>query len=332
MMASVRVARAIATAGQNVHAVGVGRKIVEGRPTTEMCIRVYVVQKIAESLLPPIYRVPPSVNGIPTDVIESPPAFILAGRAKRPTAKPAAAIAAAPPACSTNRRKKQRPVVAGISTGHFNITAGTLGYFCRSTRSGDNPDDVFALSNNHVYADVNQAQIGDDLYQPGPADGGIAADTFAHLTRWVPVRLGGITPNKVDAAIGRVEPDVPRQVEVCSIGAITGTTDASEGTPVRKHGRTSGYTEGEVTDESYDALIGMDHSDPSVVALFQAQMRIEAIAPYPAFGLGGDSGSLVVRKEGTEAVGLYFAGPLSGNYGVANHIADVVTELEVQLL
>jgi hypothetical protein len=329
MVASVRVARAIATAGQNVHAVGVGRKVVEGHPTTEMCVRVYVAQKIAESLLPPIYRVPPSVNGIPTDVIESPPAFILARRARRPKAKP---VAAARLACSTNRRKKQRPVVAGISTGHFNITAGTLGYFCRSTRSGDNPDDVFALSNNHVYADVNHAQAGDDLYQPGPADGGTAVDTFANLNRWVTVHLGGSTPNRVDAAIGRVGPDVPRQVEVCSIGAITGTARASEGTQIRKHGRTSGYTEGEVTDESYDALIGMDHSDPSVVALFQGQMRIEAIAPYPAIGLGGDSGSLVVRKEGTEAVGLYFAGPPSGTYGVANHIADVLTELEVQLL
>jgi hypothetical protein len=325
MVASVRVAQAIATAGQNVHAVGVGRKIVEGRPTTEMCVRVYVAQKIAESLLPPIYRVPPSVNGIPTDVIESPPAFILAGKPKRPRAKPT-------PACNRNRRKKQRPVVAGISTGHFNITAGTLAYFCCSTRSGDNPDDIFALRNNHVYADVNQAQVGDDLYQPGPADGGTAANTFANLTRWVTIHLGGVTPNRVDAAIGRMGADVPRQVEVCSIGAITGAARASEGTQVCKHGRTSGYTEGEVTDESYDALIGTDHSDPSVVALFQGQMRVEAIAPYPAFGLGGDSGSLVVRKEGTEAVGLYFAGPPSGTYGVANHLADVLTELEVQLL
>lgn len=179
---------------------------------------------------------------------------------------------------------------------------------------------------------MNQAQAGDDLYQPGPADGGTAADTFANLTRWVTIHLGGIPPNRVDAAIGRVRLDVPYQVEVCVIGAITGTAHASEGDQVRKHGRTTGYTEGEVTDESYDVLIGMDPSNPSVVALFQGQLRVEAIAPYPAIGLGGDSGSLVVRKEATEAVGLYFAGPPRGNYGVANHLADVLTELDLELL
>jgi hypothetical protein len=101
---------------------------------------------------------------------------------------------------------------------------------------------------------------------------------------------------------------------------------------VRKHGRTTGYTEGEVTDDAYDALVGMDHNDPSVVALFEDQMRIERTPPYPEFGLGGDSGSLVVRRDGPAAVGLYFAGPQSGVYGIANHIQDVLNELEVQLL
>jgi hypothetical protein len=101
---------------------------------------------------------------------------------------------------------------------------------------------------------------------------------------------------------------------------------------VRKHGRTTGYTEGEVTDESYDALIGMDQSDPSLVALFENQMRLERIGPYPAIGLGGDSGALVLSKDQAQAVGLYFAGPPSGLYGVANHVEDVLSELEIQLL
>jgi hypothetical protein len=344
MVASVRVDRAIAAAGHNVHAVGIGRKVVAGHVSQIPCIRVYVVQKIAESLLPPIYRIPESVDGIPTDVIESPPAFILpTKRSKSPKSpkapkKPrgrkttARAAATAIAACSANRRKRQRPVVAGISAGHFNITAGTIGYFCRSTRHGDDPAHVFALSNNHVFANVNQALVGDDLYQPGPLDGGTAADRFADLTRWVPIQTGGTVPNRVDAAIGRLSAGVAHLAEVCSIGPITGTAQATEGMLVRKHGRTTGYTEGEVTDESYDALIGMDHDDPSVVALFEDQMRIERVAPYPAIGLGGDSGSLVVSQEDALAVGLYFAGPPSGTYGIANHIRDVLNELEIQLL
>lgn len=332
MTAAMRVERAIAMAGQNVHAVGIGRKVVDGAVTRDVCVRVYVVQKIAESLLPPIYRIPESVSGIPTDVIESAPAFLLGkqSRSRRPASRGAGAAAAA--ACTTNRRQHQRPVIAGISAGHFQITAGTIGYFCRSTRHGDDPAHVYVLSNNHVFADVNQAHAGDDLYQPGPADGGTAASHFADLARWVPMQLGGTAPNRVDAAIGRLSPGVAHQAEVCSIGSITGTGRATEGMQVRKHGRTTGYTEGEVTDDSYDALVGMDHNDPSVVALFENQMRIERNASYPTIGLGGDSGSLVVRKEEPVAVGLYFAGPESGVYGIANHIQDVLNELEVQLL
>jgi hypothetical protein len=329
-MAAVRVSRAIANAGQNVHAVGIGRKVVAGEATSSLCVRVYVVQKIAESLLPPVHLIPKKIDGIPTDVIESPPAFILSKKRAGRGAK--SRTAATVPACSVHRRDRQRPVVAGISTGHFHITAGTLGYFCRSTRHGDDPNHVFVLSNNHVYADVNQARVGDDLYQPGPADGGTAADTIADLARWVHIELGGTTPNRVDAAIGQLRADVKYKSEVCSIGRVAGTKVAAEGMPVRKHGRTSGYTEGEVTDESYDALVGMDHSDSSVVALFQDQIRIERTAPFAYFGLGGDSGSLVVAKEEASAVGLYFAGPQSGAYGVANRIQDVLNELEIQLL
>ena len=331
MVAAVRVERAIAAAGQNVHAVGIGRKVVQGQVTQDRCIRVYVVQKIAESLLPPTYRIPPSVDGVPTDVIEAPPAFILLAKPRKQRAKPKEAAAAAPD-CSATRRERQRPLLAGISAGHFNITAGTIGYFCRSTRHGDDPAEVFVLSNNHVFADVNQAQAGDPLYQPGPADGGTATDHFADLVRWGHIQLGGTLPNRIDAAIGRLRPDIAHQAEVCSIGPITGAASAREGMAVRKHGRTTGYTEGEVTDESYDALIGMDHSNPDIVALFENQLRIERTPPYPAIGLGGDSGSLVIARQDAEALGLYFAGPPSGAYGVANQIQDVLNELEIRLL
>jgi hypothetical protein len=41
---------------------------------------------------------------------------------------------------------------------------------------------------------------------------------------------------------------------------------------------------------------------------------------------------LVFGKSESEAVGLYFAGPPGGNYGVSNQIADVLSELQVELL
>src|SRR5262249_45821691 len=153
------------------------------------------------------------------------------------------------------------------------------------------------------------------------------ADVCSTLQRFVPVALGGNDPNQVDCAMAALAEGVDYQLAVCSIGKVDGVDAALEDMLVRKHGRTSGYTEGKVSDVHYDALVGMDHSDPNVLALFQNQIRIETVAPFPAFGLGGDSGSLVLQKDSAHAVGLYFAGPDSGSYGVANQIGDVLTKL-----
>jgi hypothetical protein len=332
-----RVEEAVAGAARNVHAVGIGRKVVEGKPTKEMAIRLYVVQKLAPSLLPPRDRLPDSVDGILTDVIESSPAFLTArarrvqtkGYARRASA--AAVTAAASASCTVNKQKQQRPLVAGISVAHHDVTAGTIAYFCRSVRLGDDPNKVHILSNNHVLANVNLGQNNDDIYQPGPADGGALPDHVAELRRFVAIDLDG-QPNKVDAAIAELRAGIEWQANLCTIGKILGTETGVEGMQVRKHGRTTGYTEGTITDESYDALVGMDHNNPSVVGLFQSQFRIEGKPDFPAFGRGGDSGSLVVSKAAPNAVGLYFAGPESGSYGIANPIADVLSQMQIELL
>lgn len=320
---TLSVSSAVATAGGDVHAVGIGRKIVRGKPTKELCVRFYVTQKLATSFLPPGERLPDTIAGLLTDVIESSPAFV---SPKKKRGKPFKLT------CTRNRRERQRPIVGGISSAHYSITAGTIAYFCRSTRHGDDPAKIYVLSNNHVFADVNKAQPGDDIYQPGPADGGTNLDHFAEFYRYATIHLGGITPNRVDAALVELLADVQYRVEVCTIGRITGTERAMENMTVGKHGRTTGYTEGIVSDVSYDALVGMDHSDPNVVALFENQLRIERIPPYNSFGEGGDSGSLVVNKARRTAVGLYFAGPWNGSYGVANPIEDVLRELEFEFL
>jgi hypothetical protein len=144
--------------------------------------------------------------------------------------------------------------------------------------------------------------------------------------------LGGEKENRVDAAIGKLRPKVRFARDICSIGAVTGTREVVDGMAVRKHGRTSGYTEGTVTDVAYDALVGMDRADPDVVGLFGDQIRIEPRAPHVSVGLAGDSGALVVTKRGRRAVGLYFANPPGGEYAVASPIAEVLARLEIQIL
>ena len=71
-------------------------------------------------------------------------------------------------------KTRSRSACIGTSTGHPNITVGTIG--ARVT----NGTDVYALSNNHVYADENRASIGDNVYSRVPSMAEAAATTWAH--------------------------------------------------------------------------------------------------------------------------------------------------------
>src|SRR5262245_13764513 len=48
--------------------VSVGLKQTENRATPQLCIRVYVREKVARGRLSPDQLIPPTINGIPTDV------------------------------------------------------------------------------------------------------------------------------------------------------------------------------------------------------------------------------------------------------------------------
>ncbi|MGI9332337.1 MAG: hypothetical protein ACR2RL_04195, partial [Gammaproteobacteria bacterium] len=162
-----RMQQAIAHSADQVHGVGIGHKIVTGRETETICVRLHVVQKLSRSALPSQSRLPESIDGVPTDVVESLPARFGTAPVRRRR------CAADNEMCSTARQARQRPVIAGISVAQLDVTAGTIAALCRSTRAGENSD-RFILSNNHVLADVNRANPGDDVLQPGPADGGTA--------------------------------------------------------------------------------------------------------------------------------------------------------------
>ncbi len=319
---AISVNAAIANAGKNTHAVGIGKKIVNGKTTNVIAIRIYVVQKLAPSLIPPKDLLPAMIDGIPTDIIESPPAFF--------NAKSANAIASTT-SCSIKKRQVQRPIIAGISTSHFKTTAGTIACFCKSVKAGDNPNDVYILSNNHVLSNINNAQAGDDIFQPGIADGGTVQNHIAELQRFVPLQFGEDASNDVDGAIAKLLPGVKQKNEICSIGAVNGIDGGAVNMTVCKHGRTSCYTEGIITDASVDSLVIMNDTT-GVAAKFTSQMRVDKIDPFSVFGIPGDSGSLVLNKSNKSAIGLYFAGPSGGEYGLVNYIFNVMTELEIELL
>src|SRR5439155_937308 len=65
-------------------------------------------------------------------------------------------------AVDVGRTKRIRPAPGGVSIGHVQITAGTLGVLAR--RNGR----PVILSNNHVLANQNAGRVGDPIRQPGP--------------------------------------------------------------------------------------------------------------------------------------------------------------------
>lgn len=301
----------------NVVGVGVGFKKIGGIKTNELSVVVSVSQKVPVENLSADNLVPDNLEGIKTDVVE-----IGLLEALNPGVE------------------KFRPAPGGISIGHPDITAGTLGIVFGEPGSSALEGESFAsisgvaiawpigsvveklgiLSNNHVLANCNAGVIGDPIYQPGVHDGGGADDTIALLSKFIPIDFNG-GYNKVDCALA--EPINPADVingEILEIGQVSGTTEVQLGMSVRKYGRTTQLTAGVV--EQIYATVNVQYAGGKI-ATFEDQI----VTGYMADG--GDSGSLLVEGAGQRAVGLLFAG--SPSITIYNRIADVEEALGIKL-
>ena len=309
----------------NVVATGIGYKIVGGRRGATLAIVCSVTEKVPATALSERDLVPPTVDGIPTDVVAT---------------GPIRAIQA--------RTGKHRPAPGGVSIGHRDISAGTLGCLVRLG------DKTLILSNNHVLANSNAARAGDPILQPGPHDGGsLPADQIAELTDFVPIRFrdgpsgcpvaGGIAAvlnaiagltgsstrlrtvdvqvedNLVDAAVARPLDDQLVTPEILEIGRIQGQVRGELGMALTKSGRTTGLTRGEI--EQVDVTVDVQYG-PGQVARFTDQLLAGAMSQ------GGDSGSAVLDAD-NRIVGLLFAG--SQNTTIMNRIEHVFSELGIGL-
>ncbi len=216
----------------------------------------------------------------------------------------------------------ERPVPIGVSTGHPSITAGTIG-----ARVIDGSGNVYALSNNHVYADENQANIGDYVLQPGTFDGGGSqADDIGTLSAYKYLDFTG-GDNTIDAAIAIItKPDDLGKATLSNGYGTPKTTTvaASFGLRVMKYGRTTGQTKGRV--DAINATVNVGYS--SGTARFVNQIIIKP----GGFSAGGDSGALIVVEKGADKrkpVGLLFAG--SQVVTIANPIDAVLEEFGVTI-
>ena len=222
----------------------------------------------------------------------------------------------------TPRDRWDRPVPIGVSTGHPAITAGTIG--ARVTDGAN----VYALSNNHVYANENSAAIGGPIIQPGTYDGGSSpADDIGTLSAYASIDFdGGV--NYVDAAIAlTTDTLLGNATPSDGYGTPKSTiAEAAIGLKVKKYGRTTGETNGRV----YAIYVTVKVSYDTGIALFEDQI----IVTPGSFSAGGDSGLLIVvnsKRSGDhlKPVGLLFAG--SSLYTVANPIGLVLDEFGVTI-
>jgi len=239
----------------NVVSVGIGYKEMGGKRTDELCVVVGVSKKIPPQDLKPDEIVPKDLgDDIRTDVIET-------GVIKTIQANP---------------KDRWRPAPGGVSIGHPAITAGTLGMWVMKDGK------PMILSNNHILAAENNANIGDPILQPGIYDHGNSDDVIAHLHSFKEIYFdGGV--NFVDAALAWATPEFVDD-RVLEIGEVVNTRKAFLGMKVQKYGRTTGHTIDEI--RQTDVTVKVDYGNGRN-ALFVNQLMAGAMCA------GGDSGSLV---------------------------------------
>ncbi len=228
--------------------------------------------------------------------------------------------------------KFPRPVPTGVSTGNeAQCASGTIG-----ARVTDGVN-LYALSNNHVLALENAADIGadpalddspsDTVLQPGRFDTNCVtdADPLGVLYDFQPINFA-LGLNVIDAALmltdaGRLGNATPAD----GYGTPSSVTVAAYiGQPVQKYGRTTGLTRAAVSILNWSGWVGYNAG----LAMFENQIVVSS--SKGAFIKAGDSGSLLVTDDGgNNPVGLLFAGNTSGKHGFANPIDTVLNRFGV---
>jgi hypothetical protein len=231
-----------------------------------------------------------------------------------------------------------RPVPIGVSTGNAGeCSAGTIG---ARVKSGHN---VYALSNNHVYALENTAAIGSKVLQPGLYDTGCtftSADFLGNLSRYMTIQFNNTscdpdtntsTCNIVDAAIASTTSSLLGNSTPTNGYGTPNSTPISSGSlfvgqAVQKYGRTTSLTKGTVI--GINSTVSVSYG-ASGNAIFINQILVGSSRPFIK---AGDSGSLLVTDDaGANPIGLLFAGDSSGKYAWANPIDDVLNDLAVTI-
>ncbi len=317
--------------------VSVGLKEKNGKLSDQLCIRVYVKEKKSSQEVPVAEKIPPQVNGIPTDV-HTVRQFSFA-----------------------TDSTLYRPIHGGIQISNrivdltedgsnTQLSRGTLG--CCAI---DNTDHAPVLLSNWHVLYANSGRDGDKVFQPAPTS--IANVDLADVplrpednTNKIGVLRRSAITDKVDGAIAAI--DVSSCCHCCGIhysseltglsvagrpprNTIVGDEPPVSGMAVFKVGQATLRTEGVVTDDNYPQF---SITKSGTTYTFTGQIAIQNVDQTKPFGVHGDSGSVVINLN-NKIVGLFFSaatsltvgGTTQPFLGLANHISDVLTALNISI-
>lgn len=314
--------------------VAIGKKETGGVKTDQDAILVLVRKKKGEKQLLSSDLVPKEIKGIRTDVIEVGDIRALSD----PTIK-------------------YRPAMGGVSLGHYAITTGTFGtlvtgedgkkyilsnnHVLANENAAQTGDSIYqpgpydgGTSNDRIAGLANFIPLdygGGSPAPPPPEEDGDSwcpvANIFSRVLNFFARKTGSSFrlevvkrsgENFVDAALAL--PDNPNDVTdgVLDIGNVTGMdTQYALYKPIKKMGRTTGYTEGEIL--ATDLTVDVEYSG-GLIATFYDQIMAGAMSA------GGDSGSIILTND-NKAIGLLFAG--SSTSTIINPIHRVAASLKI---
>ncbi len=136
---------------RNVSGVAVGRKIRGGQELDELAVTVFVIKKQRGATLGWVHQIPRQLEVLGREG---------GHRCRRGR-----------PLLPAGEHREDPPACPGTSIGEVSVTAGTFGAVVLQDRVH------MILSNNHVLANYNQAELGLSIVQPGPFDGGLRTTT-----------------------------------------------------------------------------------------------------------------------------------------------------------
>ena len=210
----------------------------------------------------------------------------------------------------------------GVSGGNVNnhssafCCSGTLGSLVTDGTS------QYILSNDHILADTDQAQVGDDISQPGLVDNSCQPATIVADFTAAP----GLGSANVDAAIAIVRSGLIdstgyiEDIGVPNDQPLPATLKMS----VAKSGRTTGITCGAV--QSVNTTVNVQYQQGcNKGKKFTVTYLNQVVVGGSGFSAGGDSGSLIVTQSNASPTALLYAG--SSTTTIANPIEDVLTAL-----